>query len=189
MNLNMPKMMALSALLLFLLGLSLGPYMVSVQSPKFSDARQEYGQSMAALKGAVEAMEMAGEEGHSDDVPAVAKGAADAVLAIGGIRKTEGIRGGARAGHAHSNLESLWTLAAALVLLQISVPLWLRNAIGACFIVGSWTHGAMFALGALGQTWAYSVAGLGAGPVLLILGAALLGYGVLTGWPGDKAAE
>lgn len=174
---NISKIMVVSALLLFLFGVSVGPYMVTVQGPAHAGAKTEHSGSVGTLSEAVEV-------GTESEIVAAT---ADAYLKSMAVAANDNMRGWARAGHAHANLESLWTLVAALLLLKLSIPMWLRYGIGGAFIVGSWIHGGLLVAGMYGVGFAMPIFSLGIGPILIILGAVQLLYAVLTGWPKEGA--
>lgn len=135
------RSMQVSALLLFLLGIYMAFYMATEQSPFLWPAYGDYRESLGALNELI----AAGETG-----PTLATQSLDTLTKFGVYEAHTQDRGDARFAHAHANLQSLWTFAAALGLARLAIPLWLTGTCGFAFIIGSWTHSGIFALRELG---------------------------------------
>lgn len=135
------RSMQVSALLLFLLGIFMAYYMATVQSPVLWPAYGEYVESLETLKTPVSDGEI-NEPTASQVINVLTK--------FGAYEAFSQNRGDARYGHAHANLEALWTFAAAVALARLAVPLWLATMTGFGFIIGTWTHAGFFILRQLG---------------------------------------
>ncbi len=136
------RSMQVSALLLFLLGIYMAFYMSTVQSPVLWPAYGQYTESLDVLNKQI----AGGETG-----PALASQTVDTLTKFGIYEAHSQSRGDARYGHAHANLQALWTFAAALALARLAVPMWLAGTCGFAFIIGTWAHSGFFSLRQLGM--------------------------------------
>lgn len=161
------RSMQVSALLLFLLGIYMAFYMSTVQSPVLWPAYGEYLESLETLK-----------SGAADP----ATQTTDTLIKFGTYEAASQNRADARYGHAHANLEALWTFAAAIALTRLAVPLWLTALCGGAFIIGTWTHAGFFILRQLGMPGLTPFMRLEIAEKLILVGIISLLAAVLWDW-------
>ncbi len=161
---------------------ALGPYMVREMLPVAGEAAQKKQQVVAKLQLLADSGWEDPETLESLDAEAIAKRAAEAVLAVNAQLNAraplEAMKGGP---HAHGNLEALLNVAAGLVLLFLAVPRWAKETISWIFIAGALLHSGMLYLATLGVGWAGAVLGTGIGPILVLAGLLAIGVAALVG--------
>jgi len=167
------RSMQVSALLLFLLGIFMAYYMTTVQSPVLWPAYGDYRESLDILNQQI----AAGETG-----PALVSQTVETLSKFGIFEAHTQNRGDARFAHAHANVQSLWTFAAALGLARLAIPLWLAGTCGFAFIIGTWTHSGIFALRELGVPGLTPFMRLELAEKILLLAIAALLVAVIWDW-------
>ena len=115
----------------------------------------------------------------------------DGILAMNKLGNTElaidSVKGGP---HAHGNLESLLNIVVGVVLCFIAVNARFKQLISWSFILGTILHSGMLYLNRVfDMAWAGTVLGTGAGPVLLMLGLAMIGIAAAVGFRGEIVTE
>lgn len=174
------RAMQVSALLLFLLGIYMAYYMTTVQSPVLWPAYGEYLESLETLKAA---------PANGADQSQTAELSRDTLVKFARYEAFSGQRADARYGHAHANLEALWTFAAALALARLIIPVWLAGLCGTAFIVGTWTHAGFFIMRQLGVPGLTPFMRLEVAEKLILVGILTLLAAVLWDWwTGTKKA-
>ena len=115
----------------------------------------------------------------------------DGILAMNKLANTEFaidmVKGGP---HAHGNLESLLNIVVGIVLCFLAINAHLKQLISWIFILGTILHSGMLYLGRIFDlAWANTVLGTGVGPVLLLLGLAMIGIAAAMGFRGELVKE
>lgn len=153
---------------------ALGPYMINYMFPEVRSAQQSKQETVGRLQQLAEN----DFEENLDVLPAeeIAKANTAGILAmnqqLNARMPLDSMKGGP---HAHGNLEAVLNIVVGLALCFLAAPVLIKQAISWIFIAGALLHSGMLYLRAFDIAWAGKVLGLGAGPILILVGLLLAG--------------
>lgn len=153
---------------------ALGPYMIEYMFPDVRTARQVKQEAVGRLQ---QLKENDFEE-DLDVLPAeeIARANTIGILALNqqanAMAPINSMKGGP---HAHGNLEAVLNIVVGLTLCFLAAPVLLKQAISWIFIAGALLHSGLLYLRAFDIAWAGKLLGIGAGPILILVGLLLAG--------------
>ena len=157
---------------------------------------EDFGKAALEKQASVGRLQQLKENGFEEELEPlnarqIAVANTDGILAMNKLANTEFaidmVKGGP---HAHGNLESLLNIVVGVVLCFIAVNARVKQLISWSFILGTILHSGMLYLSRVfDMAWAGTVLDTGAGPVLLMLGLAMIGIAAAVGFRGEIVKE